>query len=111
MGEDSEEAKGRGEKPLSGDSEGLAGRELGERRARRPRGSEAAALEASARVLPVQRHRKTLQEHDGAGVCSLELACSQSRRFGKLGPDTSGCFAPASTHRLDDHGGECDALG
>ena len=58
MGEDSEEAKGRGEKPLSGDSEGLARRELGERRARRPRGSEAAALEASARILPVQRHGK-----------------------------------------------------
>ena len=89
---------------------GMGARPSGLGRGRRPRGSGAAALEARACILPVQRHGEALQEHDSAGVGGLELACSQSSRFGKLGPDTPGRLAPSSTHRFDDHGDEGDAL-
>ena len=89
---------------------GMGARTSGLGRGRRPRGSGAAALEARACILPVQRHGEALQEHDSAGVGGLELACSRSGRFGKLGPDTPGRLAPSSTHRFDDHGDEGDAL-
>ena len=47
-------------------------------------GSEAEAPETSTGILPVQCHRQALAEHDRTGVRGLELAGSQSRRFGKL---------------------------
>ena len=50
-------------------------------------------------------------EHDGAGGFSLELACCQSRVFGKLGPNAPGHFTPTAPDSLNDHGDERDALG
>ena len=47
-------------------------------------GSEAEAPETSTGILPVQCHGQALAEHDRTGVRGLELAGSQSRRFGKL---------------------------
>ena len=52
------------------------------------RNSATEALEASAGVLPVERHLKPLLKHHCAGGAGLELAGSQSRRLGKLGPKT-----------------------
>ena len=74
-------------------------------------GSEAEAPETSTGILPVQCHGQALAEHDRTGVRGLELAGSQSRRFGKLRPDTPGDFPPSSTHCFHDHGGEGHTLG
>ena len=68
------------------------------------------APEAGARVLPVQGHGEPLLEHDGAGAAGFELARSQSRRFGKLGPDTPGHFTPATASGFHDHRDERDTL-
>jgi hypothetical protein len=69
------------------------------------------APQTRAGVLPVEDHREALLEHDGAGGFSLELACCQSRVFGKLGPNAPGHFTPTAPDSLNDHGDERDALG
>ena len=61
------------------------------------------AAEARARVFPMKGHGQALPEPDGAGGFSLELAGSQSRRFGKLRPNTPSHLTPAAPDRLHDH--------
>ena len=59
----------------------------------------------------MEGHGKPLAEHNGAGAFSLELAGSQSRSLGKLGPNAPGNPAPASADGFDNHRDEGDALG
>ena len=58
----------------------------------------------------MENHREALLEHDGAGRFSLELACCQSRVFGKLGPNAPGHFTPAAADGFHDHKDKRDAL-
>ena len=69
------------------------------------------APQTRAGVLSMEKHREALLEHDGAGGFSLELACCQSRVFGKLGPNAPGHFTPTAPDSLNDHRDERDALG
>ena len=67
--------------------------------------------QTGAGVFPMKRHRKPLPEHSGARGFGFELASSQSRIFGKLGPDPPRRIAPATANGFDDHRDESDALG
>ena len=68
------------------------------------------APKAGAGILPMEKHGKPLAELNGTRAFSLELAVSQSRNFGKLGPNTPGHFAPTTTNSLHHHGDESDTL-
>ncbi len=59
----------------------------------------------------MQSHGQPLTEHDGAGALGLELAGRQGGRLGKLRPNASGHFAPASADGFHDHRDEGDSLG
>ena len=95
------------EEARPGGSEG-GGKAEPEPTQRRPRRLE--APQAGSGILSVERHRKPLQEHNGTGAFGRELACSQSRSLGKLGPDAPGHFTPAAADGLHDHGDESNAL-
>ena len=58
----------------------------------------------------MQSHGQPLTEHDGAGALGLELAGRQGGRLGKLRPNASGHFAPASADGFHDHRNEGDTL-
>ena len=58
------------------------------------------APEARTRVLPLEDHGKALLEHRATGTFGLELAGSQNRVFGKLGPNAPGHFAPSAADSL-----------
>jgi len=68
------------------------------------------APEAGSGILPMENHGKPLAELNGTRAFSLELAVSQSRNFGKLGPNTPGHFAPTTTNSLHHHRDESDTL-
>ena len=68
------------------------------------------APEAGAGILPMENHGKPLAELNSTRAFSLELAVSQSRNFGKLGPNTPGHFAPTATNSLHHHRDESDTL-
>ena len=68
------------------------------------------APEAGSGILPMENHGKPLAELNGRRAFSLELAVSQSRNFGKLGPNPPGHFAPTTTNSLHHHRDESDTL-
>ena len=68
------------------------------------------APEAGAGILLMENHGKLLAELHGRRAFSLELAVSQSRNFGNLGPNTHSHFAPTTTDSLHHHRDDSDAL-